>query len=410
MENKSKYFLEKNFIIYLTGKVISTLFNFASVPLFIKYFGIANFGKLSLLYTTFLMFIAGTTGWISQGVLRFYSMEDNKASFSSEIAKLTIKTSLIAGMLMAIFFVYNKSSLFTTLLATLAFIFACLYSVSVSEHQARFLSMKVIFSDIFRMFLYFLIPLILYNYIPSIRSEFAFFIGVLVSYLGALLMINGWKLPKLFPDNENYVNWSKRIWNYGSPLSVWMILSPALNTSDRYIINFFMGVTAVGEYSAIYDIFFKLFSQLTAPFNNIIQPLLINNFNVGKKKEFNKNMLRSVIYLTLMFIGLFTVVLFLKHFIIYSYLGFSNNIAMTLEKIVIPLLISSFFWQISILLQKKLEINNNTKSLVLYMIISLMIGAVISVYFINTYGYSASAYGMLASSVVYLFIILKHFF
>ena len=60
------------------------------------------------------MFMAGATGWISQGVLRFYSMEDNKASFSSEIAKLTIKTSLIASTLMAVFFVYNKSSLFTS--------------------------------------------------------------------------------------------------------------------------------------------------------------------------------------------------------------------------------------------------------------------------------------------------------
>lgn len=356
------------------------------------------------------MFMAGATGWISQGVLRFYSMEDNKASFSSEIAKLTIKTSLIASTLMAVFFVYNKSSLFTTLIATLAFIFACLYTVFVTELQARFLSMRVIFSDIFRMFLYFLIPLILYYYIPSIKSEFAFFIGVLVSYLGAFLMINDWKLPKLLPYKENYVKWSKRIWNYGSPLSVWMILSPALNTSDRYIINYFLGSTAVGEYSAIYDVFFKLFSQLTAPFNNIIQPLLINNFNAGKKKEFNKNMLRSVLYLTLMFSGLFFVVLFLKRYIIYSYLGFTDNIAMTLEKIVIPLLISSFFWQIAILLQKKLEINNKTKLLVVYMIISVIIGAVISIYFINTYGYTASAYGMLTSSSVYLLIILKHFF
>lgn len=351
--------------------------------------------------------MAGATGWISQGVLRFYSMEEDKRSFSIEITKLTIKVGVLGGLLLGGVYIYLQATFITIILAVLAFVFACLYTVFTVELQARFLSKKVITSDIVRLILYFLVPLGLYLMIPTIQPELALFIGVLLSYLGALLMVNDWKIPTFINSNAGeYKEWSKKIWDYGYPLSIWMFLSPTLNTSDRYIINYFLGPTALGQYSAIFDIIFKLFSQLTGPFNNIVQPLLIDNYNSGDKKSFKVIMFRSGLYLIIMFSGIFLIVLLIKHYLIYNYLGFKKDVAMNLEKVVMPLLVSSFFWQISVLLQKILEINKKTKIMVVYMLVSMLCGLCITIYFISEYGYIAASYGMLVSSLIYLSLIL----
>lgn len=407
MESKSKYFLEKNFIIYLTGKIASVGFSFASIPLFIKYFGIADFGRFSLLYTTFLMFLSGTTGWINQGVLRFHSMERDREAFSSEILFLTVKSAIFSNILLAGVFWYNNTNLSTIILAVLAFFFACLFGVYTTELQARFKSRIVILSDILRLSCYFFIPLLIHFIKPDVLPEIAIFTGILVSFFVSFLMINDWKLPVLNRSLNRAPKWSRKIWEYGSPMSIWMFLAPTLNTSDRYLISFFLGSAVLGQYSALYDVIFKLFPQLTGPFYNIIHPMLINSHNKGDVQEFNKIMKRSSVYLMVMFIGLFLIIYLFKSFIINNYLGFSKEDTAKLEETVVPLLLGSFFWQISFLMQKRLEIANKTRFMALAMFISVSIGLLVSIYFVPKFGYLASAYSTLFSGLIYIGIITR---
>lgn len=405
MDIKSKYFLEKNFIVYLTGKIISSIFVFASIPLFIKYFGVAEYGKFSLLYTTFLMFLAGASGWIIQGILRFYTVENDKKEFLQETTNLTFKSSIITSIILSIVFLINGASLITIIITIPAFLAACLYSVTTAKLQATFESKKVIFSDIIRLIIYFLVPLLLYLFNVAISPEKIFFIGVFLSYLGALLMVNNWKIP-VYRNQGRLLKWSNKIWAYGVPLSIWMFLSPTMNSSDRYIISTTLGVVALGEYSAVFDIVFKIFSQLSSPYNNIVQPLLINSYNNKSFLEFQKIMTKSAIYLMMMFLGVFFIIVYFRDFIITDYLNLDTKSSPHLKSIIIPLLISSFFWQIAVLIQKILEIQNKTKIMAIYMIVSVVSGLGISIYFVPRYGYVASAYTMLFSSILYLFLIL----
>jgi len=86
----SKYKLETNFIIYLFGKIISAGAIILSIPIFIKIFGVEEYGNFVFLYTIFLMVFSGFSGWINQGILRFYTLENNHKRMNKEIEQMSL--------------------------------------------------------------------------------------------------------------------------------------------------------------------------------------------------------------------------------------------------------------------------------------------------------------------------------
>lgn len=402
--NSNKYILEKNFIIYLCGKLLTAGASFLSIGLFINLFGEKEYGQYILFFTTFLICLSGSTGWLIQGILRFYSLESDKQKLKKEIDILTMNSIIVFSFILGVILFCSSADIFTVLIAVLTLYFSVRFSIQTTILQAEIKSVQVIIADIIRVSVYVLLPLILQYFMPFLKPIYCLFLGLFFGFFIASIYLTGTKFPIKFSFTHKG-RWSTIFLKYGLPLSLWMVFAPTTNGVDRYILEYSLGVVALAEYTALYDIIFKLFSQMSVPFTKIVQPILISNHNAGNLKQYRQTMLKSAVYLLAMFICFFLVLLSIKDFIIKKYLGFDFDVYTKLNEIVIPLSISAFLWQVAILIQKDLETKNKTMIMAVFIIITVVISLIANLIFIPIYGYIASAYILLLASIIYLTLI-----
>ena len=412
MSLRLKYKLEFNFIIYLVGKIISAGVIIGSIPLFIKYFGIKVYGEFIYFYTSFLMLFAGSTGWIVQGILRFYTLENNRKKMKQEIDQMSFRSFLVSSLIIVGFFIYSKADAILIALAVLSLFFSLFYTTKLTIEQALLKSTNYIIADISRSLSFLATPLIIYYAFPYLNGLHVLFFGVLLSYITSLMILSNFKIviPKF---NLNFkMRWSKIFLKYGLPLSIWLFFSPTTNGADRYVIEFSIGTILLAKYTAIFDIVFKMFSSLATPFNAIAQPLLIKNYNDRDFSEYRKTMYKSILYLTGIFVIFLMVVLIFQKFIICKYLNFCGDYDL-LSKLIIPFATSSYIWQIAVLLQKNMEVSNKTIEMTIYMLIVVTVIIVLGIIFVPIYGLLGSAYISLLASIIYFALIIygtkKHF-
>ncbi|GAA4802422.1 hypothetical protein [Litoribaculum gwangyangense] len=412
MSLKTKYKLEFNFIIYLIGKVISAGVMIASIPLFIRYFGVKEYGDFILFYTTFLMLYAGSTGWVVQGILRFYTLESNKEKIRNEINQMILNSFVFSVIILLAVFTYYDADITLLIIAVCSLFFSLFYTSKITIEQALLKSKNYIIADIIRVLIFLTIPLSIKFILPSVSAINALFLGVLFSYLLSVLWLSKFKIT--FPSIRfrGKTRWRKIFLKYGLPLSLWMMFSPTTNGVDRYIIEYSLGTIMLAKYTAVFDIVFKVFSSIAIPFNNIVQPMLIQNYNEKNYTEYKKTVNKALVYLTLIFLLFISGVILLQDFIICRYLGFCEQ-SLLLSKLIIPLAFSSYIWQIAILLQKNMEVSNKTFEITIYMLIVVVIIVLLGIIFVPSYGLLASAYISLFTASVYLLLVIygtkKHF-
>lgn len=412
MSLKTKYKLEFNFIIYLIGKVISAGVMIGSIPLFIRYFGVKEYGDFILFYTTFLMLFAGSTGWVVQGILRFYTLENNKEKIREEINQMVLSSFAFSVLILAGVFIYYGADILLLLIAVCSLFFSLFYTSKITIEQALLKSKNYIITDIIRVLSFLLVPLSIKYFMPSVSAINALFSGVLFSYLIGTLWLSKFRIIIPSVRFRGKTRWRKIFLKYGLPLSLWMMFSPTTNGVDRYIIEYSLGTIMLAKYAAIFDIVFKIFSSIAIPFNNIVQPMLIQNYNEKNHSEYKKTVNKVLVYLTIVFLFFISGVILLQDFIICKYLGFCDQ-TMLLSKLIIPLAFSSYIWQIAILLQKSIEVSNKTIEMTIYMLIVVLVIVFLGIIFVPLYGLLASAYISLLGAIIYLILIIhgtkKHF-
>jgi O-antigen/teichoic acid export membrane protein len=129
----------------------------------------------------------------------------------------------------------------------------------------------------------------------------------------------------------------------------------------------------------------------------------MNRWNVGSRKDALRAIRAGVKYQVLMFlpIGLLLAVLASQVSIIV--LGKPNAGA---ASIVLPLAVGGFLWQVCLLAHKPLEILCQTTRMLMAILVALAINVGGNWLLVPRYGYRASAYLTVASSAVYLLLLL----
>ncbi|MDT0620506.1 lipopolysaccharide biosynthesis protein [Croceitalea vernalis] len=405
MEVNRKYFLEKNFLIYLTGKGASALISIASIPLFIRIYGAANYGSFVLIYSFFLMALSLSNGWINQAMIRFFHADENQYYFLKDLKKLTLISALIIGSILVCLLYFKYSGIITLIIIFLCFILGSIYTFKLVENQTVMQPKNVVFAEVLRLSFFLGIPYLLY-YLDWGTFMYQLFFGILLGYTAAFLFLKSKEKTSFVSENRKKTS-IKEIATYGIPLSIWMVFSPTTNGVDRYLIEYYLGAIALAQYSAVYDIVFKVFSQLSIPLNSIVQPLLMYAHNKKENKIFSKTIGKAALYLLIIFIVIFSLFSFFKELIIVQYLGFDDREVINQLKLVFePLIISSFIWQIGILLQKRLEVQNKTLTMAILMLLSVSLSVLASIWLIPIYGFIASAYLMLLTSILYSSLVL----
>lgn len=400
-----KYSLEGNFLIYLIGKIISAGAIVGTIPIFIKFFGIENYGRFVFLFTSFLMLTSGASGWINQGILRFFTTEKNEEKITEEINQMSFNSFIVASLVLTLVFYFSGTNFAVILIGIVSLYFSINFSINLTIKQALIESKRFIKADILRALSYIFVPVAFHYLLPNSNSICILFLGVLFSYLFGYLYLTKFKI------NIPILTFKKTRWNliflkYGIPLSIWLVFSPTTNGIDRYIIEFSLGSIALAKYTAIFDIVFKVFSSLATPFNSSLQPLLIKHYNQKNYNEYKKTMSKALLYLTSFFLVFIIGVTLTKKFIICDYLGFCDDYDI-LSKLFLPLILSSYFWQLSVMVQKNLEIANRTLEMTIYMLIAVCFIAISGMILVPEIGLLASAYISMIGALIYLALVIR---
>lgn len=262
----------KNSIIYGIGNMAGKLSGIILLPLYTKYLTIEEFGLVALYEVIFQLLSILATFGMKSSLMRYYWDKDY-----SDRARETVFNSLLVVVVLSILalilsgFILNAFSrvifdtsvspelniifIVSTFIRVIAdFIFLLLRIQHKAAKQTRFqLTALVLTVGLTWIFIkYFGLDLV------------GIFLALAISNLAIILLL----FPYLLRNLQARVNLSdiKEFLRYGAPLSLASLLTIVLVLSDRFILNHFMDLGVVGNYSLAYKI------------TNIIQVIVVTSF------------------------------------------------------------------------------------------------------------------------------------
>ena len=404
--------LFKETFYYFISKAIPGIVGFISVLLFIRILGSSGYGQYSLFISQCNLIAAISFGWINQSQLRYFSKDFNKKNYNIIQIKAFAYSTLASFVLITLFVLLQSLSINILFVSIIVIIGVALFNYLKTLFQAKILPFKIIWFTSGQSLLALIIPICLLIIFGKKASILLFGIGL--SFLIPVFIMYFTKIKKIIISKFNFIakntgnNLLKKWFLYGSPLSLWFAAGLLLPFLDRYFINKFLLENELGIYSSIQEILVRFFSLSLFPLIMAIHPRIMNYWNNKNHEAAIKLMLVSMTILLLF--GIIIILVFIK-FDGLVYYGFQKIIPEfndQFKPLLLPILISGFLWQISLITHKILEIKEKTLLMVLFIIPSLIINMVGNIIFLPTVGLIATAYTSLFSALSYSLITLLY--
>jgi O-antigen/teichoic acid export membrane protein len=404
--------MRKDVLIYFAGKIVPALVQLAIIILTVRFLGKAEYGKYSLVFNATMLISTFTFGWIQQSILRFLTAYPNEQvlTINRFYFLCVMSTFLAVGLSIVLSIFYFHLDLINTVVVSV-YIFMYnlfLFHLTLNQTNRKSFRYATLEGTYYLLFIaFFLLFTMVFN--------FRLFIVLFVAMVSGLLLTEFLRITVLpegkvgLDPTKIYFNtdFSKKVFNFGIPLAIWLFISYFLNISDRYIINAYSSNEDLGTYSAIKDFIIKISTFTTIPILLAYHPTIVQRWNNDRKKEAIKLIREGFLYCLLI-----TFVVFI-FFMIFQSLFYSRvlHLQVTRQYLVsASLIVSAFLWQAAMLLHKPLELLLRPR-LMLIAIISAFVGnAIANLIFVPIYGYPASAVISLTSVLIYISVIFVFLF
>lgn len=390
----------KNAFIYFLGKLVPALAQLLIIVFGVRILGTEAYGKYNLLYGSAMIISSLFIAWIQQGILKFFfSLEEenkHKRGLFLKITLVPVLFSIVATIIIGqTYFQLDGVSQFYFSLFTALF---CCLSVVLTLMQTGFKPFLYALSE--SAFYLLSIGFAAYYIVYEEEKNFIVFFKAMGIALLLLLMLMGAIVLK-----RNKVGFSsttnvffKKVFHYGFPLTIWLFVSNAFNIADRFVIEHYKGYEAVGEYSSVYDLIYKVSGFITLPL------LLAFHPEISKKwSEKNEDEVKRLTNTTLIKeIGI-SILIFICFFLI-KRLIFETVFKIQIENIntlFITLAASSILWQASLIIQKPLELNYRQKLMIVGISITIVLNFFLNLLLVPHYGIIAAGFTTLASTLFY---------
>jgi len=410
MFDSNKLFL-KNSSIYFLGLAISGLISFITIPLIIAKYGINKYGEFSLIQNIVLILIVLGGGWLNQCILRFND-------FSSRFKIVIFQTYFIVFIplsFICFFLLYFFGLSFVIcIIGVLTMFLGSVSAMLISFHQSKLNAQKSFYFDFIRIVTFALVVLLASQLFLKANSSasliFCLFISYFVSFLFLLkidfrVLLTSFKIfIGRFSYAYIYTTIKENIYllNYGWPLALWFTFSSLLNISDRYIIGFYLKSSDLGIYSAIYDLISRVVTLIYSPVLVAGYPIMVHKYNKVSKKNAFQFLKKLIFFEIIIFICIILSSYFFKSFFIEYIVGIPVT-SQSLE-LILPITCGAFVWQLGMLMHKPLEFELRTKTMLLYVFISLVTNIVLNIIFIPSLGIVFASYSTLITACLYLFL------
>lgn len=359
-------------LTYVVGKAVPGVSGLLAVLALTRLLQADEYGRYALNLSVVMTAAAFSTGWLSQGALRYYGEAWWHSGAGRRAVRMALGLSVLAGVLCLVV-VGTFSELgtwrsrafsFTTTLAL--FVAASCYQLGLALHQARLDPKAVVRASVVQAITGIAVPVFLV--LSFGRNHALVILGLAVSY--AVPQWGMWRdrardleglAQGAVPTGRHVRYCMMRLWNYGWPLAVWFTLTSALSLSDRYFVQRSWGFAAAGDYSALYDVMVRVFSLLVFPITQAAHPRIMRLWNEGQVPA-----ARRVWLLAMAGAGVLSALATLVALPFHDVLAHVVLGARGAGRgpLVLPLLVAGMVWQMSLLAHKPLEVAARTPLMV----------------------------------------------
>jgi len=393
--------LTKDSLTYFAGKIIPSLVGFLTVILLSRVFGASVYGRFSVAISIILTLETILSGWLSQGILRFYSecgVEGRKGFYENTWRIYLGILPLGYVALCLILSLVTRDTVQTIIVSLFLFTLTTAFSLQTTFLQARLKARSYAAWESAKALS---IPLfaILIFWIFRAKNDLTILLGYAVSNLLVVLLMLLWQEKFKFSLGSSFDrDLFKVLLRFGAPLALWLGSSYLLNISDRYIIAGYCSYRDTGIYSAAYDIISKGLGILFMPIVTAAHPLIMDRWNKKDYASALSVLKRGILYEVLGFIPIAIILFIFRHQFVLLALGPEFKGA---ERIILPVAGGSFLWRLSMLLHKPLELRKKTMLMAGLVSLALLVNVLSNLYFVPKYGYIAAAYSTIGSFFVY---------
>jgi len=404
--------LKKEVLVYFAGKIIPAGVNLAIIILAVRFLGEAEYGKYALVFYAMMLLGTLSFGWIQQGILRFLSAYPSEQILViNRFFFLTLISSAAAVIIGALlcFFYFRLSWPDTLVIITYLFIYNnFLFHLTLNQAKgkpARYAMLEGTYTLLFLLF-FTLLVLVFHQHL-FIVLFIAMAMGLVATELMRIAILPGGKAGIDHANLYFQSGFTKRIFNFGFPITLWLFLSYLLNISDRFIIKEFTGYDDVGAYAAVKDFIIKISTFSTMPILLAYHPMIVSRWNNNQKEEAMSLIREGLKYCLLIALAAFIV------FMVFQNLFYSRilHIQVARQWLVSATLIgSAFLWQAAMLLHKPLELLLKPRLMLVAIVVALVVNALANIVFVPIFGYPAAAVISLVSVSAYIIIIFAFLF
>ena len=399
--------MKKDVLIYFAGKIIPALANLAIIILAVRFLGKAEYGKYSLVFYATMLLSTLTFGWIQQNILRFLSaypgeqvLVINRFYFLTVISTLS---AIVTGTFICLFY-FRLSWTDTAVVLVYMFLYNLfLFHLTLNQTNRKSLRYATLEGtyNLFFIALFLLLVMVMNQRL---------FIVLFVAMLAALVFTELLRLT-LLPEGRVGLDpsriyfeagFTKKVFSFGFPITVWLFLSYFLNISDRFIIKEFTSYENVGTYGAIKDFIIKISTFSTVPILLAYHPMIVEKWNNNHKQEAMKLIREGLLYCFLIALVVFVFFMVFQDFFYTRILHLQVSHQFPVSA---ALIASAFTWQAAMLVHKPLELLLKPRLMLAAIAVALAVNGLANLVFVPIYGYPASAVISLVSVVTYIIII-----
>ena len=404
--------MKKDVLIYFAGKLVPAGINLAIIVLAVRLLGKAEYGLYTLVFYAAMLLSTMSFGWIQQSILRFLSaypgeqrLVVNRFFFLNVVSSLS---AVVAGVLVCFFYFHLR---WTDTLVVVAYIFMFnifLFHLTLNQTNRKSLRYALLEGTYYLLFfVLFLAMTLLFNQRLNVVLFIAMLAGLVLTEILRITILPGGRAgidPARIHFNAGF---TRKVFGFGFPLTVWLFLSMLLTVSDRFIIKEFTSYDDVGAYSAVKDFIIKIATFTTIPILLVYHPGIVEKWNGNRKKEAMDLVREGLVYCLLIFVAALILLITFRN-VFYTrilHLQVAHDLLVSAS-----LITSAFLWQASILLHKPLELLLKPRLMIIAILAALVVNFIANLALVPLFGYPASAVVSLVSVITYIMVIFAFLF
>lgn len=356
MNNKFK----KAALVYAVGQILAKSLNFIFIPLYTNKLGTEGYGQLALIDMLYSLISVFIILGINSGYIRFYKENDSLGrkklkgtaiTFSIIFSIILILINSLLSPFYVNYFMHLQNGVSIMNLLLIRCATEQIAYLLIIDYSMNYKATNVVKIEILKLVLN--LSLIIYFVAIANQGIYGMYKGYVISNILVLILLSF----KNYSDIKFQINLSmlKDMLKYSCQLIPSGVSAIILNLADRYVLDFFLGLSVTGVYSLGYKFGTLIDPIFISPFKKVFTPF---KFEVWDKPNANKNLNKWFYKYNLIgIIVIFLISIFGKSIIMIT----SPRSFLGAYKIIPLILISYFLYGKSEFYSLGIYVTNNTR-------------------------------------------------